>query len=417
MDRRGLALFSELIMPVDLACPNCREQVQVEDEDSVCPQCGTNLQAGESTDGIAGEGESNGDENAFAGLHAADSGAHSLDFSALSGDAKSSAPQAPLSGAVPLKGSEAGHDEPVPDFSAAESRSSPPPIEGGAELATESRRTAPDVAVPSRAGAPGVSRRLFLVVLSYAILVTVLLGSLLYSVRKAGPHQLESLPDIVPNYRETLPDLKPTVNEQGEVIRQIVPGDAALPSGHTLALGESQRFGNVRVTPLKVTREMLEFEHYSGDAARTRSAEGPVLKLWLKFENLSEDQVFAPLDRELVYFRGRTSAESFELRANNFVAAGDDEGSGEAVLVYDLVLDGEWDPKGQSLGTIDSPRLLKPGEELVTYVPTRAEGIEDLEGDLVWRVHIRKGYHPESGRGATTLIDVAFHSGAIERRG
>lgn len=404
-------------MPVDLACPNCREQVQVEDEESLCPQCGTNLQDVQPADGGSVDNEEAAGADAFAGLHAVDSGSHSPDFTALSANTGAPAQQAPASIPDPLSDLDASRDEVPPEPAAPEVTTTESPADSGATPAAESEKAAQDVAVAAPPGAPGVSRRLFVVVLSYAILVTLLLGLLLYSVRTAGPHQLESLPDIVPNYRETLPDLKPTLNEHGEVIRQIVPRHAALPSGHTLALGQSQRFGNVRVTPLKVTREMLEFEHYAGDAARTRSAEGPVLKLWLRFENLSEDQVFAPLDRELLYFRGRTSADSFELRANNFVTPRDEERAGEAILVYDLVLDGEWDPKDQSLGTLDSPRLLRPGEELVTYVPTRAEGIEDLEGDLVWRVHIRKGYHPESGRGATTLIDVAFHSGEIERRG
>ena len=34
----------------------------------------------------------------------------------------------------------------------------------------------------------------------------------------------------------------------------------------------------------------------------------------------------------------------------------------------------------------------------------------ELKGDLVWRVQIRKGYHPQSLRGVTTLIDVQFNS-------
>ena len=165
--------------------------------------------------------------------------------------------------------------------------------------------------------------------------------------------------------------------------------------------GAAERIkGSVIRTPMMLSRTLSEI----ADA-----------EVWLKFENLSEDQVFAPLDRELLYFRGRTSADSFELRANNFLVGRDNPR--QPVLVYDLALDGEWDPQGQSLGTFASPRLLEPGAELVTYVPTQPEGIEDLQGDLVWRVHIRKGYHPESGRGVTTLIDIAFHSSEIETQG
>jgi hypothetical protein len=410
VERRGLAVFSEIIMPVDLACPNCREPVQVEEHAPLCPRCGTDLQDTRLTETAAQQNEEAVGEDDFAGLHVVDSGAQPPDFSALSAETDRPAQENPVSMA-PASDPDAGRDRPLSDFTTPETAPAEPLVESAVESAAEPAKIVRD----SAAGAPAVSRRLYFIVLTYAILATLLLAGHLVLLRTRGPHQLESLPDIVPNYRDTLPDLEPTLNKQGQVIRQIVPRDALLPPGHTLALGQSQRFGNVRVTPLKVTREMLQFAHYSGDAARTRSAEGPVLKLWLKFENLSEDQVFAPLDRELLYFRGRTSADSFELRANNFLVGRDNPR--QPVLVYDLALDGEWDPQGQSLGTFASPRLLEPGAERVTYVPTQPEGIEDLQGDLVWRVHIRKGYHPESGRGVTTLIDIAFHSSEIETQG
>lgn len=262
---------------------------------------------------------------------------------------------------------------------------------------------------------PGVSRPLFMLLLSYASAVTLFLAYVLYVVRFGEPHPLESLPDIVPNYRETLPDVEPVTDKQGRVLPQIVAEDAEMPVGHTLRLGQTERFGNVRVTPLKVTRGMLEFEHYSGESDQTKPPVGPVLKLWLKFENVSQDQTFAPLDRPLLYLRGRTRRDDYRLHANHFVAQVDEKSpEDDLVLVYDLVLDDVWDPQGQSLGSSESPRLLEPGEEMVTYVPTQPDGIDELQGQLVWRVHFRKGYHPGSGRGVTTLIEVAFDSEQIE---
>ena len=49
-------------------------------------------------------------------------------------------------------------------------------------------------------------------------------------------------------------------------------------------------------------------------------------------------------------------------------------------------------------------------------VPPEENAVE-LNGDLVWRVHFRKGYHPTSLRGVTTLIDVQFNSHDISNDG
>ena len=57
--------------------------------------------------------------------------------------------------------------------------------------------------------------------------------------------------------------------------------------------------------------------------------------------------------------------------------------------------------------------MLKPGGSFETYVPTGTDGIDELDGPLVWRVHIRKGYSA-SGKGVTTLFEVAFDSSQIE---
>lgn len=102
-------------------------------------------------------------------------------------------------------------------------------------------------------------------------MTAVCLG-LLYFVATSRARQLESLPDVVPPQKN------------GEISRVLVPPDAALPPGHVLALGESRRFGDLLVTPLKVTREPLAFAHYRGEGKREPA--GEVLKLWLKFENV-----------------------------------------------------------------------------------------------------------------------------------
>jgi len=48
------------------------------------------------------------------------------------------------------------------------------------------------------------------------------------------------------------------------------------------------------------------------------------------------------------------------------------------------------------------------------YVPTDELGSEAVEGDLIWRMQFRKGFHPESMRGVTTLIEIEFNADQIQ---
>lgn len=243
-----------------------------------------------------------------------------------------------------------------------------------------------------------VSMLLFIIVLSYASAMTLAFGYLLYKNQYGVPHQLESLPDIKPPMKN------------GQVALQLVPESADLPNGHTLSLGESRRFGNVRVTPLRVTKEPLRFEYYTGDATKMRKPTDPVLKLWVRFENVSRTQTFAPLDRDLVLSRVPDNKNVGELRSNQFVMRLADKPSGRPrVQIYDLPADGEWD----FVGYRSTPQL-SPGETWDTYIPTTETGLDKLDGNLVWRVHFRKGYHPVSFNGVTTLFEVRFNSGQIE---
>ena len=58
-------------------------------------------------------------------------------------------------------------------------------------------------------------------------------------------------------------------------------------------------------------------------------------------------------------------------------------------------------------------QILAPGQSLETFVPS-GENIDHLTGDLVWRIHFRKGHGRISGNGVTTLIDVQFTSSDIQ---
>lgn len=205
---------------------------------------------------------------------------------------------------------------------------------------------------------------------------------------------------------ESLPDVKPL--EENE--RKLVPEKAAMPRGHTLVLNQTQRFGNIEVTPLRVTEGdlVLEGREYLPKSQRMENA-GTVLKLWLRFKNVSADQSIAPLDENLLFYRHKSKEQDVADRANHFVCRADDKSQdGNLVLLYDIDAKDDYEIQDYPIGT-----ELKPGEELEIYIPTESYGWEQLQGPLIWRVHFRKGYSPKN-YGVTTVIEVAFPSEAIE---
>jgi len=248
-----------------------------------------------------------------------------------------------------------------------------------------------------------VSKKTFQLVLTYASVDSALCLFLLYLLLSVRTHQLESLPDSV----------KPQVDENGNVTRVRIPPDAPLPPGHTLALGESQRFGDLRVTAERVTRGPIEFSHYA-DGSTKPGPEGDALKLWLRFEHVGDGPPFAPLDADLTFYRAVETGGDAGLYqwSNNLIRPEGELATWQSVaFVYDHVTTGEWDLAGQKLG-----EKLEPGESLLTYIPAAPADAELLSGDLVWRVHLRKGI-AANGWGITTLIEVPFSESDVMPEG
>ena len=231
-----------------------------------------------------------------------------------------------------------------------------------------------------------------LIVGSYASLVTIYLLYLTIFGRK---NQLESLPDLK------------TVQQMGG--RASVPrAENILPPGHELKLGQSERYGNIRVTALRVTRGPIVFKHYTGEAGNDRSPSDPVLKLWLKFENVSSGQSITPLDTTLMFFN---RVVDDRVASYNMIFRAEDRKKRKAQFYYPfdrMSAESEWTMVGQHTNA-----ALAPGESFETYVPS-GENTEGLTGNLVWRVHFRKGYGPNTGNGVTTLIDILFNSDDIK---
>ncbi len=238
-----------------------------------------------------------------------------------------------------------------------------------------------------------VPRVYFVIVASYASAVTL---AFLYIWWRGSVSTLD-LPDVRPAFKN---------GQYGLSLIEETP----LPAAFRLKLGESKRFGNLLVTPMKVTRSPLEFVHF-GDEKQTKPAsQAPVLKLWVKFENVSSDQTFPALDERLLFQRAPDKQNPTQDRTNNYVCQQSErKRKGKRIPVYTFPIGGEWLLKGQNL---DTP--LKPKDEWETYIPTNDEDLSDLKGPLCWRVHFRKGYNPESKWGVTTLVEVEFDSKDIQ---
>ena len=242
--------------------------------------------------------------------------------------------------------------------------------------------------------------RTSLIVPGYAIAITLLFLILLITgrVSLSENHTLESLPDIRP--------LAPNEFRR-------VPDGTPLPAGHALKIGESRRYGDVVVTPLKVTREPLTFQGFlSGEPAAQLTTE-PILKLWLKFENAADDYGFPPFDAGLMSHRSPNDAVDDSAVVNSFLTASGAASDQSDVRVLNFLqsMDSNFVISGQESG-----KVIMPGEALTTFVAS-SEAVSELAApaatEFTWRIHFRKGIHEDSENGITTLIDVSFSGSEI----
>lgn len=277
------------------------------------------------------------------------------------------------------------------------------------------RTTAPQAA-PSldTANRENRARRFQSYLVAYSISLTLLMLILLASGRVAlfGPSRLESLPDI-----RTLDD--------GEFLK--VPDDAALPEGHALQIGQTARFGDVIVRPLRVTVEPLRFVGFLSGNEDASLTTKPVLKLWIEFTNAARSYAFPPFDASLMSWRSPADGVDDSTTANSFLEISSDHrllspseqpaaglvSSGCRLLNFLHSRDSNFIIAEQNAG-----KVLAPGETVQTFVAC-SEAVVDCVTDqhsvYRWRVHFRKGIHEASGRGVTTLIDVLFGQADITR--
>jgi len=231
----------------------------------------------------------------------------------------------------------------------------------------------------------------------YAIAVTLLLILLAITGRISlfsSAHPLESLPDVRP--------LQP-----GEF--QIIPPDAPLPPEHALKLNESRRFGDVILTPLKVTHEPVTFEHFQTHTPEPRMTSDAVLKLWLRFENVATNYAFLPYDTTLMSLRHPEFATDESTRANSGLNM---SGTDAAPRILNFL-----HPAGSNflLTGQNVSHPVKPGEAVEVFVASAELPETELtQSSWTWRVQFRKGVHQPSGHGVTTVVDVAFDTSEIQ---
>jgi hypothetical protein len=320
-----------------------------------------------------------------------------------------------------------GHDdekteEQNPSFDFLNDDAAPPPLQSAdsvtdnaASAAVDAERMQPSSA-PTASSAPAagsqsasaastvypaatvqLSRAAWSGIVGYCVVVTlVLLGLLVTGRIVVRPnHPLESLPDVRPLQE----------NEY-----RSVPADADLPDGHVLRLGDSERYGDVVLTPTRVTREPLQFAGFLSNEVDESLTTEPVLKLWLEFRNAASSYAFPPLDASLIVSRSPRDGTSEDTRANAFLNIVSDRSQLPIRLLHYLNSpDSNFRIVGQNAGEV-----LNPGETVTTFIAS-AENVPEMsaEADCTWRIQFRKGVS-STGSGVTTLVDVLFQPDQIE---
>lgn len=248
-------------------------------------------------------------------------------------------------------------------------------------------------------GSGHVARKTFNMLLGYAAALTLFFLFLLLTGRLSGAHQLESLPDIRPLQKDEF---------------QLVPESVSLPRNHSLQIGDSRQFGDVILTAEKITLEPLQFVHMTTGKEAEDMTTKPVLKLWLKMENVSANVSFPPWDIGLMVHRSQRGAEistDENSVTNSWLLM--NEGSGQdsqKVLNFLHPTESSFNLVGQNSG-----QVIGPGESLTTYVASSLSIPRSLDGnqDCRWRIQIRKGVNQSSGNAVTTLVDVEFTSDQV----
>ncbi len=270
----------------------------------------------------------------------------------------------------------------------------------------------------------------FIPLVSYAVLVTVLAGYLFYRVYQeaapaAPPSPLETLPSFDPSDPDGSTHLKTDprkLNRAANIDK--ATATAALPPNQIVQLGKKLRLGDLEIEPLNVDREVVSVMVHAGD--KPQPCPYPSLVLTLKLRNVSDNVIFQPMDP---YFDRRWEPKKGDAPPLTILEM---PGKGKEQFLFGGPANYQPPPKspewvvrperGADLGDT-SRQILNPGEEKQFFVCTdggvkpddkgkdAAEAIDEYRGKLLWRVHLRRGLvvvNPRRYVPVSTVIGVEF---------
>jgi len=195
--------------------------------------------------------------------------------------------------------------------------------------------------------------------------------------------------------RDTLPtDSRPDLEQHPEGAPKVLPV-APVAEDHLTSIGQTLRLGSLEFTPVSIEVGRVALEHLPASSRAARSDGGSdALLLSVRFHNLSQEAVFAPLEAAFVREPDRGLPDSFI-----------ECGNGERIEIYRLAMQSEWAIVGQSF-----PEL-KPGETAETLVVSTTDALAHAANPMTWRLRLRTG--PER----VEVVGVRFGVHEIVREG
>lgn len=194
---------------------------------------------------------------------------------------------------------------------------------------------------------------------------------------------------------ETLPDDGIYKNGKQEIISPL----EKLSSREMFRLGQTRQIGSLEITPLAI-------EHRSVRLLPDKFHTDPVLVLHLRIRNVSADQRFYPTDPAYLYpdpkkkLKGVTA---FDRTGYTYSFLHSARAVENVLTPFDLAYSQGFRVEGQEFAPLD------PGAMMETLVISSEDAATSIDGEMVWRIKLRKGVVAD-GRGIATVIGVAFSS-------
>lgn len=235
----------------------------------------------------------------------------------------------------------------------------------------------------SRASARKLGR---VALISYASAMTVACLWLTWKLRTRDPD--------TETQRVTYPGASPVDprGKRGDRGFQVPPA-TAIPVNRLIPIGKPIEIGSLRFTPLEVRSTSVTLVRRPAEGDRSvRDGGGGILVLSIRLENLSTDQVFAPLDEAFLREPNRGLPDSY-------IEAADGR-----IYSYRLPVESDWSIEGQDF------RELKPGEVVDTIIASDEGALARTSELMTWRLRLRTGSDPDN----TEVIGVQFRRDQIQ---